>query len=70
MQRIKEEKGITLIALVLTIVLLVSIVAVSINYAYDGISYGQEKKIVTELEQVQQAVMQKYVEIKQLNKDK
>lgn len=69
MQRIKEENGITLIALVLTIVLLVSIVAVSINYAYDGISYGEEKKILTELEEVQQAVMQKYIEIKQLNKD-
>ena len=67
MQMIKNEKGITLFALVLTIIVLVAIVAVSINYAYDGINYSQEKKLITEFEQVQQAVMQKYVEVKQLN---
>lgn len=43
MQMIKNEKGITLMALVLTIIVLVAIVAVSINYAYDGINYSSEK---------------------------
>ncbi len=70
MQKIKNEKGITLVVLILTVVLLAIIVAVSINYAYDGINYSNEQKIVTELNEVQQAIIQKYSELKKLGLDK
>ena len=69
MQKIKNEKGITLVVLIVTMILLTIIAVVSIDYAYDGISYSAERRVLTELEEVQQAVMEKYTEFKQLDID-
>lgn len=66
MLKIKNEKGITLIVLILTMLLLIIIAAISIDYAYDGIMYSKERKMLTEVEEVQQAVMEKYTELTQL----
>ena len=59
MLKIKNEKGITLIVLILTMLLLIIIAAISIDYAYDGIMYSKERRMLTEVEEVQQAVMEK-----------
>lgn len=66
MLKIKNEKGITLIVLILTMLLLIIIAAISIDYAYDGIMYSKERRMITEVEEVQQAVMEKYTELTQL----
>lgn len=66
MLKIKNEKGITLIVLILTMLLLIIIAAISIDYAYDGIMYSKERRMLTEVEEVQQAVMEKYTELTQL----
>lgn len=66
MLKIKNEKGITLIVLILTMLLLIIIAAISIDYAYDGIIYSKERRMLTEIEEVQQAVMEKYTELTQL----
>lgn len=66
MLKIKNEKGITLIVLILTMLLLIIIAAISIDYAYDGIIYSKERRMLTEVEEVQQAVMEKYTELTQL----
>lgn len=66
MLKIKNEKGITLIVLILTMLLLIIIAAISIDYAYDGIIYSKERRMLTEVEEVQQAVMEKYTEFTQL----
>ena len=65
----KNEKGITLVVLILTMILLVIIAVISIDYAFDGIAYSQERKLLTEVEEVQQAVMEKYTELSQLDVD-
>ena len=69
MLKIKNEKGITLVILILTMILLVIIAVISINYAYDGITYSTERRLLTEVEEVQQAVMEKYTEFRQLDID-
>ena len=70
MQKMRNEKGITLVVLILTMILLVIIAAISIDYAFDGIAYSQERKLLTEVEEVQQAVMEKYTELSQLDVEK
>ena len=42
MLKIKNENGVTLVTLVITMILLTIIAAVSIDYAYDGISFSAE----------------------------
>lgn len=69
MLKIKNEKGVTLVTLVITMILLTIVAAVSIDYAYDGISFSAEKRALTDLEEVKQAVMQKYTEFKQIGVD-
>ena len=69
MLKIKNENGVTLVTLVITMILLTIIAAVSIDYAYDGISFSAEKRALTDLEEIKQAVMQKYTEFKQIGID-
>ncbi len=57
----KNEKGVTLIALVVTIIVLGIIATVSIQYGTRTVTDVENKKIMTELANVQQAVFEQYI---------
>ena len=57
---IKNEKGITLVALVITIAVLMIIALISIDLGKETIVQVENKKITTELSTVQQAIFQQY----------
>ena len=57
---IRNEKGITLVILVITVIVLMIIALVSINFGGDTIEEVKEKKNVTELSTVQQAIFQQF----------
>lgn len=68
MQKINNsEKGITLIALVITIIVLFIILGISLNYGLDNIRTVSNKKFETELSIVQEAIMQRYTLLKVSN---
>ena len=66
---IKNEKGITLVALVVTIIVLGIIATISIRYGTKTVTDIENKKVMTELANVQQAVFEQYVLLKSYNKD-
>ncbi len=65
---LREEKGVTLIALVVTIIVLLILAGVTISSTMDGVDDAQENKLWSELEAVQHAVVQRYTKY-QLTKD-
>jgi len=68
MQMIKKNKdGVTLIALVATIVVLAILLGVSIHYGLTGTKNIKNKKMESELSIVQEAVMQRYALVKSQN---
>ena len=68
MQKINNsEKGITLIALVITIIVLFIILGISLNYGLDNIRTVSNKKFETELSIVQEAIIQRYTLLKVSN---
>ena len=65
MQRISDNnKGVTLIVLVVTIVTLLIIVGITLNYGLSEIHDVSNKKMESELGIVQEAVMQRYALVK------
>ena len=68
MKNLRENKGITLIALIVTIVVLLIIAGISINMGITGVDQAGENKLITELEKVQHAVTERYTKYK-LTKD-
>ena len=58
--RMKNQKGVTLISLVITIVVLLIIVSISTYTGLENAKETKESARVVELQLVQQAVMQKY----------
>lgn len=64
MQVVNKEKGITIVALVITIVVLLILSAVSINMGIQGIQSVQDSKLTAELEMVQHAVLEQYTKYK------
>ncbi len=66
----KSEKGITLMVLALTILVLAMITGVGIYGATKGISTAKDSKLMTEVKMVQQGVIEQYVKYKTTqNKD-
>lgn len=63
-----EEKGITIIALVVTIIVLLILAGVTISSTIQGVDDAQENKLWSELETVQHAIVQRYTKYK-LTKD-
>ena len=57
----KNEKGITLIAIVITIIILTIIAAISITFSNDTLNDVVNQKIMIELSNVQQAIFEQYV---------
>lgn len=69
MQKInKDNDGVTLIALVVTLIILSIILGISINYGITGTKSVKNKKMEAELSIVQEAVMQRYALVKSQNK--
>lgn len=68
MKKLRENKGITLIALIVTIVVLLIIAGISINMGITGVDQAGENRLITELEKVQHAVTERYTKF-ELTKD-
>lgn len=59
----RNNKGITLIALVITIVVLLIIASISIGGGIEGVKTAAENKLLTELDMVQHAVLERYTKV-------
>ena len=66
---LKENNGITIIALVVTILVLLILAGVTINGVIHGIDESEENKLLSELSMVQHAITQRYTKY-ELTKDK
>lgn len=66
---LKENKGITIVALVVTIVILLILASVTINGVIQGRDEAKENKLLSELSMVQHAVTQRYTKY-ELTKDR
>ena len=65
MLKIKNEKGVTMLVLVITIIVLIILAGISINLAIQDADFTIEKKQKTELEEVAHAIYQQYIKYKQ-----
>ena len=61
---LKEEKGITIISLVITFILLLLISTIGVNMGIGEINSIKDSKLTTELEMVQHAVLEQYTKYK------
>ena len=68
MRDFRENKGITLIALIVTIVVLLIIAGISINMGITGVDQASDNRLMSELEKVQHAITQRYTNF-ELTKD-
>lgn len=66
MLKIKNQSGITLTGLVVTIIVLMIILSISVNLGVDSISQTRDRKLQAELEMVQQACISEYTKAMQL----
>ena len=55
-----NNKGITIIALIITIIVLLIIASISINASLQGVEQTQENQLISELKMVQHAVLERY----------
>lgn len=60
----KEEKGITIVSLVITVIVLLIISAVGVNMGINGINSVKDSKLSGELQMVQHAVLEQYTKYK------
>lgn len=67
MQKIREEKGITLTILVITIIILLILIQVSLDLGFDSVDSVKDSKVKSELQLVGQATISEYTKAKQLN---
>lgn len=66
---IKNEKGITLLALVITIVVLIILASIAVNVGKDGIKESKEDAMLSELGIVQNAILQRKTKADLTNED-
>lgn len=64
MQKIKKESAVTMMVLVITIVVLIILSGIIIQYSINGIEYSKEKKLLSDLEAVQHAIYEQYEQYK------
>ena len=62
------KKGVTLVALVITVIVLILILGMTLRYDLSGIHNVENKKLESELAIVQEAIMQRYALAKSSNK--
>lgn len=60
----KSEKGVTIVALVITVVVLLILVTASINFGLNGISSVEDSKLTAEVEMVGHAILEQYTKYK------
>lgn len=65
----EDNKGVTLIALVITIIVLLIIASISIGAGMNGIEKAEENKLFSELKMVQHAILERYTKIKLTNEE-
>lgn len=65
----RNNKGITLIALVITIVVLLIIASITIVGGIEGADTAAENKLLSELDMVQHAVLQRYIKVQMTKED-
>lgn len=59
----RENKGVTLIALVITIIILLIIASISIESGITGAEKATENKLFSELKMVQHAILERYTRV-------
>lgn len=64
MYKFKTQKGITLISLVITIIILLIISSIGINFGINGIRSTKDSKLEAELNMVQHAILEQYAKYK------
>lgn len=64
MYKFKTQKGITLVSLVITIIILLIISSIGINFGINGINSTKDSKLESELNMVQHAVLEQYTKYK------
>lgn len=69
MQMKKNEKGITLIALAIMVVMIVIIASITVFSGTTSIQESKQKRIKIELETVQHAILENYAKYKVLNNE-
>lgn len=70
MQMMKKEKGITLIALAVTVIVLMILVGTGVTAVYTGINEVKDNKLQTELGIVRQAILEQYTLAEAVQKTK
>ena len=66
MLKIRDEKGVTLTVLAVTIVVLMILVSVTVDLGVSSINSTKDRKLQAELEMVQQACISEYTKAKEL----
>ena len=66
----KNKKGITLVSLVVTILIMVILIGIGITAAYTSINDVKDNKLMTELGIVRQAIMEQYALAEAVNQTK
>lgn len=66
MLKMRNEKGVTLTALSVTIIVLMILLSITVNLGVDSINSTKDRKLQAELEMVQQACISEYTKAKEL----
>ena len=66
---LKGNKGITLIALIVTIIILLILAGIGITAGRESIRTAKDNKVLSELEMIHHAILEKYSEAKLINSD-
>lgn len=64
MHKLKNSKGITIISLAITVIVLLIISTIGISIGIDGIKSVNDSKLTSELQMVQHAVLEQYTKYK------
>lgn len=64
MYKLKTQKGITIVSLVITIIILLIISSIGINFGINGINSTKDSKLEAELNMVQHAILEQYAKYK------
>lgn len=67
MQKIKNEKGVTLVALVITVIVSIIIASIGINIGLDSVNSTKDRNLQAELEIVGQAAITEYTKAVELD---
>lgn len=67
MQKIKNEKGVTLVALVITIIVTIILASITMTIGMDSVNSTKDRKLQSELQMVGQATITEYTKALELN---